>query len=234
VLQHAPPRPVETAPLAADADAHQSGDDARHGDELHCRVVVAPADADAHQSGDGVRHLGELHCRVVVAPADADAHQSGDGVRHLGELHCRVVVHPQDALHPLESRDQSKAARVERSEIPDAYLGVADDRPELQCYHLDQADAPDEHSEFRDGRQVCQDAPDEHSEFQDDRQACQDAPDEHSEFRDDRQAYQDAPASRAVQGDRRPGGPVSRVPVACRPVAAAASKWEAADATLAE
>jgi hypothetical protein len=52
-------------------------------------------------------------------------------------------------------------------------------------------------------------------EFRDDRQVCQDAPAEHSEFRDDRQVCQDAPASRrAVQGDRRRGDPVSRVPVA--------------------
>src|SRR6516225_3824148 len=65
VALHAPLRPAEVAPPAAvaaavDADAHQSGDDARHPGGPHCQVVVV-----YHQ--DVLRHLAADRSKAVQA-----------------------------------------------------------------------------------------------------------------------------------------------------------------------
>jgi len=201
VALHAPLRPAEVAPPAAvaapiDADAHQSGDDARHPGGLHCRVVVAAVDADALQSGDDARRPGEPHCQVVVV-----YHQ--DVLRHLASDRSKAVQ--AECLGPRDAHQNHRGAPVEYSETPDAYRGVPEDRWEFQDDYQDDSDAPAERSGVRVRHQ---DAPAEGSGV---RVRHQDAP----AFRDDRQACRDAPAyRRAVQGDCR-GDRVSRVvPVA--------------------
>ena len=165
VALHAPLRPAEVAPPAAvaapiDADAHQSGDDARHPGGLHCRVVVAAVDADALQSGDDARRPGEPHCQVVVV-----YHQ--DVLRHLASDRSKAVQ--AECLGPRDAHQNHRGAPVEYSETPDAYRGVPEDRWEFQDDYQDDSDAPAERSGVRVRHQ---DAP----AFRDDRQACRDAP----------------------------------------------------------
>jgi hypothetical protein len=141
-------------------------------------------------------------------------------------------VYHQDALRHQESGDQSKAVQAERLGLRDAQWACQDAPAEGSGFRVRHQDAPAECSEFRDDHWACQDAPAEGSGSL---VRHQDAPAEYSEFRDDHQVCQDVPACRrGVQVDCRPGDPVSRVPVACPLGDAAASKWEAGDAMLAE